>query len=132
QFPADQQAQARVQLANNLVAVVSQQLLPRAGQPGRVCAQEIMICNPAIRNLIREAKAHQMMTVMQTNAELGMVTMDQCLRDLYHRGLVTYDDAMAKAVNQMELKKLIFGSDEEEAQAGGGRAGGGPVRPTRR
>jgi len=115
QFPADQQEQIRVQLANNLVAVLSQQLLPRAGQPGRVCAQEIMIANAAIRNLIREAKAHQMTTVMQTNVSSGMQTMDQCLRDLYHRGLITYEDALKKAVSQDELKKLIFGSAEEEA-----------------
>lgn len=127
QFPADQQEQIRVQLANNLVAVISQQLLPRAGQPGRVCAQEIMICTPAIRNLIRESKAHQMATVMQTSADVGMQTMDQCLRDLYHRGLITYEDAMAKAVSPDELKKLIFGSDEEEAQARPGAR-----RPTRR
>jgi twitching motility protein PilT len=99
----------------NLVAVLSQQLLPRAGQPGRVCAQEIMIANAAIRNLIREAKAHQMTTVMQTNVSSGMQTMDQCLRDLYHRGLITYEDALKKAVSQDELKKLIFGSAEEEA-----------------
>ena len=126
QFPADQQEQIRVQLANNIVAVISQQLLPRAGQPGRVCAQEIMLANPAIRNLIREAKAHQMATVMQTSADSGMQSMDQCLRDLYQRGLVTYDDAMAKAVNADELKKLIFGADgeQEEGEQRGPRRGG--------
>jgi twitching motility protein PilT len=123
QFPADQQEQIRVQLANNLVAVVSQQLLPRAGQSGRVCAQEIMICNSAIKNLIREAKAHQMTSIIQTSINIGMQTMDQALRDLYHRGLITYEDAMKKAVSQDELKKLIFGSEEEQeaAQRGGAR-----------
>ncbi len=120
QFPADQQEQIRVQLANNLVAVVSQQLLPRAGQPGRVCAQEIMLANAAIRNLIREAKAHQMTTVMQTNVSSGMQTMDQALRDLYHRGLVTLEEAMKKAVSPDELKKMIFGSEGEEGAAQGG------------
>ncbi|NUP98269.1 MAG: type IV pilus twitching motility protein PilT [Armatimonadetes bacterium] len=119
QFPTEQQEQIRVQLANNLVAVISQQLLPRAGQPGRVCAQEIMLANSAIRNLIREAKAHQMTTVMQTNVSMGMQTLDQCLRDLYQRGLITFEDALKKAVSQDELKKMIFGSAEEEAAAGG-------------
>ncbi len=119
QFPADQQEQIRVQLGNNLVAVISQQLLPRAGQPGRVCAQEIMIANAAIRNLIREAKAHQMTTVMQTSVNIGMQTMDQCLRDIYQRGLITYEDAMKKSVNPDELKKMIFGSADEEQQAQG-------------
>ncbi len=116
QFPADQQEQIRVQLGNNLVAVLSQQLLPRAGQPGRVCAMEIMLANNAIRNLIREAKAHQMNTVIQTGVAEGMQTMDQCLRDLYHKGLITYDDAMRKAVQPQELKKLIFGAEEETEQ----------------
>ncbi|MCC7494225.1 MAG: type IV pilus twitching motility protein PilT [Fimbriimonadaceae bacterium] len=128
QFPADQQEQIRVQLGNNLVAVISQQLLPRAGQPGRVCAQEIMIANSAIRNLIREAKAHQMTTVMQTNVAMGMQTMDQCLRDLYHRGLITYEDALKKAVSQDELKKLIFGSAEDEEKGPGGSGGRGGAR----
>jgi len=121
QFPADQQEQIRVQLANNLVAVISQQLLPRAGQSGRVCVQEIMICNSAIRNLIREAKAHQMTSVIQTSKQIGMQTMDQALSDAYQRGMISYEDAMKKAVNQEELKKLIFGEDGEGAAGGGGR-----------
>jgi twitching motility protein PilT len=126
QFPADQQEQVRVQLANNLVAVISQQLLPRAGQSGRVASHEIMLCNSAIRNLIREAKAHQMTSVIQTSVTSGMQTMDQSLKDLYHRGMITYEDAMKKAVNQEELKKLIFGQDGEEDGSSGSR------RPTAR
>jgi twitching motility protein PilT len=122
QFPADQQEQIRVQLANNLVAVVSQQLLPRAGQSGRVCVQEIMIANAAIRNLIREAKAHQMTSVIQTSVNIGMQTMDQALKDLYARGMISYEDAMKKCVNQDELKKLIFGNDEGEQSGSGGGA----------
>ena len=122
QFPADQQEQIRTQLGNNLVAVISQQLLPRAGQSGRVCVQEIMICNAAIRNLIREAKAHQMTSIIQTSVNIGMQTMDQALRDMYAKGMISYDDAMKKCVNQEELKKLIFGQEEAEgAAAGGGR-----------
>jgi twitching motility protein PilT len=113
-FPPGQQEQIRIQLSNNLEAVLSQQLLPRAGTPGRVCAMEIMIASPAIRNLIREAKAHQITSIIQTSAHLGMQTMDQCLRDLYQRGLITYEEAMARAMNQDELKKRLFTRGEQE------------------
>jgi twitching motility protein PilT len=107
-FPADEQDQIRVQLANNLCAVVSQQLLPRAGEPGRVASVEVMIASSAIRNLIRENKAHQITSIVQTSAEIGMQTMDQALRDLYQQGLITYETAMSRAMNPEELKKLMY------------------------
>jgi twitching motility protein PilT len=106
-FPPSQQEQIRFQLSNNLEAVLCQQLLPRAGSPGRVCAMEVMLASPAVRNLIREAKAHQITSMIQTSAGMGMQTMDQALRDLYHRGLITYDEAMTRAMNPEELKKMI-------------------------
>ncbi len=106
-FPSAQQEQIRVQLSNNLVAIVSQQLLPRADGPGRVCALEIMIATAAIRNLIREAKAHQMTSIIQTSSNVGMITMDQCLRDLYQRGLITFDEALIRCQNEEELRKMI-------------------------
>lgn len=116
-FPPSQQPQIRVQLSMNLVAVVSEQLLTRApGAPrsplgfGRIAAMEIMIATPAIRNLIREAKTHQIPSMIQTGADVGMQTMDQALRDLYVRGLITYEEAMGRAHNPEELKKLIAGA----------------------
>jgi len=112
-FPPGQQEQIRIQLSNTLEAVLSQQLLPRAGTPGRIAAMEIMIASPAIRNLVREAKAHQITSIIQTSAHLGMQTMDQCLRDLYQRGLITYEEAMGRAMNQEELKKMLFTRGEE-------------------
>ena len=108
-FPADEQEQIRVQLSNNLIAVMSQQLLPRAGQPGRVAAIEVMVANSAIRNLIRENKAHQMTSMIQTGAADGMQTMDQALRDLVQQSLVTYEVAMQRAQNPQELEKLLAG-----------------------
>jgi len=111
-FPSDQQEQIRVQLSNNLLAVMSQQLLPRAGQPGRVAAIEVMIASSAVRNLIRENKAHQITSIIQTSGEMGMQTMDQALRDLYQQSLITYEAAMQRAQNQDELKKLIYGREE--------------------
>ena len=115
-FPPGQQEQIRIQLSNNLEAIISQQLLPRAGMPGRIAALEVMIASSAIRNLIRESKAHQITSTIQTGAHLGMQTMDQCLRDYYHRGLVTYEEAMARAMNPDELKKMLFSRGEEPSQ----------------
>ena len=106
-FPPGQQEQIRVQLANNIMAVISQQLLPRANQPGRIPAIEVMIASPAIRNLIRENKTHQIPSMIQTSGQMGMIAMDQCLRDLYLKGFVTLEDAMTRAINVEELKKMI-------------------------
>jgi twitching motility protein PilT len=106
-FPAGQQEQVRLQLSNNLQAILCQQLIPRANQPGRVCAMEIMRASPAIRNLIRESKAHQITSMIQTSANLGMMTMDQHLRDLYVRGVITYEDCIQRAMNVPELEKMI-------------------------
>jgi twitching motility protein PilT len=106
-FPPGQQEQIRIQLANNLQAVISQQLLPRAGAPGRIPAVEVMIATPAIRNLIRENKTHQIPSMIQTSAAYGMQTMDQNLRDLYIRGFITYEEALSHAINVEELKKMI-------------------------
>ena len=108
-FPPEEQEQVRVQLSNNLIGVLSQQLLPRAGAPGRVAAIEVMVANSAIRNLIRENKAHQMTSMIQTGASDGMQTMDQALRDLVQQSLVTYELAMQRAQNPAELDKLLAG-----------------------
>ncbi len=106
-FPPGQQEQIRVQLSNNLQAIISQQLLPRASGKGRVPANEIMIASPAIRNLIREAKTHQIPSMIQTSGNMGMITMDQNLRDLYFKGLVTLEEIMSRCQNVEELKKMI-------------------------
>jgi twitching motility protein PilT len=108
-FSPEQQAQIRVQLSNNLLAIMSQQLLPRAGQAGRVAAIEVMVATSAIRNLIRENKAHQMHSMIQTGASAGMQSMDQALRDLYKQGLITYEMAQRRSHNPAELEKLIAG-----------------------
>ena len=116
-FPPEQQEQIRFILSNNLEAVLCQQLLPRAGVPGRVCAMEIMMATPAIRNLIRESKAHQLPSVIQTSASAGMQTMDQALRDLYQKGLISYDEALTRAMNPDELKNMISTATRPKSQA---------------
>ena len=109
-FPPGQQAQIRLQLANNLLAVLSQQLLPRGRTTGRVAAMEIMIANAAVRNLIREAKAHQLTSVIQTSTDEGMITMDQALVALCKRGLISAEVAIERAVSVDEFKKMLYGS----------------------
>jgi twitching motility protein PilT len=121
-FPVGQQGQVRLQLSNNLVAVICQTLIPRANGPGRLGVCEIMIASAAIRNLIREAKAHQITSIIQTSAHVGMITMDQNLRDHYLAGKISYEDAISRAINQEELKRMLA----DAANSGGATVRQGP------
>ncbi len=110
-FPEGQQQQIRVQLANSLVAVFAQTLLPKrledGSVKGRVMAQEIMVVTPAIANLIRESKAAQIYSTIQTSSEAGMQTLESALANLVNEGLVTVEDAMTKSSRPSELQRLI-------------------------
>ncbi|MCQ2523525.1 MAG: type IV pilus twitching motility protein PilT [Lachnospiraceae bacterium] len=105
-FPPDQQQQIRVQLSNVLEAVISQQLIPTKDGKGRVAAFEVMHANYAVRNLIREGKSHQLMSVIQTNAKMGMMTMDDAIMNLYYCNRIGFDEAVefAQDVEGMKLK----------------------------
>jgi len=105
-FPANQQAQVRVQLSNNLVGVITQQLLPRIDGRGRVLAYELMVATPAVRALIREGKTHQLTSVIQTGGQQGMITMDAHLADLYKKRIISYDVALSRAVDPKEFIRL--------------------------
>jgi twitching motility protein PilT len=107
-FPPHQQPQIRAQLSNILAAIVSQRLVPTIGG-GRVAAAEILIATPAVRNIIREGKAHQLEAVIQTGAEFGMQSMDKTLVQLIHEGTITYDEARNVAVDIDELDRLMRG-----------------------
>lgn len=126
-FPPGQQEQVRLQLSNNLQAIVAQQLIPKASGSGRVAVQEIMIATPAIRNLIREAKAHQITSAIQTGANHGMITTDQALKELYLRGTITYENAIARAQSAEELKRML--AAEAPGAAGGGQGQAPGQRP---
>ena len=95
-FPASEKAMVRSMLSESLAAVVSQTLLKKVGG-GRVAAHEIMLCTPAIRNLIREDKVAQMYSAIQTGGQLGMQTLDQCLRTLLESNIITKEQAAEKA-----------------------------------
>mgnify|MGYP002616916124 CR=1 FL=1 len=106
-FPMNQQAQIRLQLATLLEAIISQQLLPTADRNGRVAAFEIMYANSAVRNLIREAKPHQIPSIIQTNKQSGMMMMDDALYELYRTHQITAEDAMTFAQDPSNLARRI-------------------------
>jgi len=95
-FPANEKSMVRSMLSESLQSVISQTLMKKVGG-GRVAAHEIMIGTPAIRNLIREDKVAQMYSAIQTGAQLGMQTLDQCLSNMLQKGLITREIAREKA-----------------------------------
>lgn len=105
-FPPHQQPQIRAQLSNILMAICSQRLIPAIGG-GRIAAAEILVVTPAVRNIIREGKSHQLDAVIQTGAEFGMQSMDKTLAKLIHEGTITYDEARNFAVDLDELDRLM-------------------------
>jgi len=105
-FEPHQQHQVRTQLASCLRAVVSQRLLPRTGG-GRVCVAEVMLQTPAISNVIREGKGHQLETFMQTAAADGMITFDSALANAVREGIVSYQDAAEVAVQPQEFREMF-------------------------
>ncbi|MEO8522375.1 MAG: type IV pilus twitching motility protein PilT [Acidobacteriota bacterium] len=130
-FPAHQQGQIRTQLSLVLEGVVCQALMPRADGKGRVISLEVLIPTPAIRNLIRDDKVHQIYSTMQTGQEkLGMQTMNQSLATLYQKRLITLDTAMGASSLRDELEQMISRGAGVVAGAGMARPGAGlPSRP---
>src|SRR4051794_28085995 len=130
-FPAHQQGQIRTQLSLVLEGIVCQSLLPRANGRGRVVALEIMVPTPAIRNLIRDDKVHQIYSTMQTGQEkLGMQTMNQSLATLYAKRLITLEAAMMASSLKDELEQMISRGAGVVSGAGMNRPGAGlPNRP---
>ncbi len=107
-FPTEKQEQVRVQLSFVLEGIVSQRLIPKADGSGRVLATEVLVATPAIRNLIRENKVHQVYSQMQTGQIThGMQTMNQSLLELAKKGLITVYDALNSSVNRDELKVML-------------------------
>ena len=119
-FPEAQQSQVRVQLANNLQAILTQQLVPKLGG-GRVLAYEFLIATPAIRNLIREGKTHQILSAIQMGGQLGMVTMDANLATLHLARKISYEVGLERAVDAKEFSRLV--------EAGGGSNVSAPRAP---
>jgi twitching motility protein PilT len=106
-FPPHQQSQVRAQLSLALEAVFNQLLVPRRDGRGRVLALEILIATPAIRNLIREEKVHQIYSALQVGQKFGMQTMNQSLSNLYLRGQISRPEALARSAYPEELHRLM-------------------------
>ncbi len=106
-FPAHQQQQIRTMLSLTLQAVVCQQLVPRVHGKGRALAAEVMVVNPAIRALIRDNKAHQIMSIVQTGGAAGMRTMNQSLFELYRSGTISYEDALDNTGDEADFQRLM-------------------------
>jgi twitching motility protein PilT len=99
-FPPHQQNQVRMQLAGSILGIIAQTLLPTADEKGRVPAIEVMIANPAIRNLIREGKVHQIPSTIQTSKKDGMQSLDQSLKDLVMEDKISREEAIKKAIDK--------------------------------
>ncbi len=128
-FPPHQQPQIRSKLSFVLNGVVSQQLLPMAGTPGRVLALEVMVPNAAIRNLIREDKVQQVYSQMQVGQEkYAMQTLNQSLFSLYQRRLITQEEAMTRSLEPDELKMMMEGRTVMQVASSGGYAQGQAAR----
>jgi twitching motility protein PilT len=127
-FPAEQQGQIRMMLSVALQGILTQQLLPTADGAGRTVAVEALVPTPAVRNLIREGKTHQIYSSMQTGAAHGMQTMDGALAELIRKGKITRELAMARAGHPEELARLLGGGVAPAANVHA-MGGGGPARP---
>ncbi|MEN6385824.1 MAG: PilT/PilU family type 4a pilus ATPase [Phycisphaerales bacterium] len=112
-YPPGQQNQIRAMLSNTLQAVVSQTLFKRVDKPGMVPGIEIMICNPAIRNCIRENRIHEIPNTITTSRKLGMQEMDMSIAELYFKGMISKEDALESATNAARMEKTIAPENKE-------------------
>ncbi len=106
-FPPNQQQQVRVQLSGTLAGVISQRLLRRRDEKGRVVALEILISTPAVRNLMRESKLHQLYSVMQTGTRFGMQTLDRALQELYKDNLINAEEIRKHAADLDAMERFL-------------------------
>jgi len=119
-FSPEEQSQVRLQLSTVLQGVVSQTLLRRTDSPGLVAAFEIMTCTPAIKSLIREGKTPQIYSLIQTGSRYGMQTLDQSLKDLLFKGVVSAEDALARSANPQEFEGAIASLQPPKGPGGTG------------
>jgi twitching motility protein PilT len=106
-YPAGQQNQIRSMLANTLQAVISQTLFSRIDQPGMVPAVEVLLCTPGVRNIIRENRAFEIPNVIETNRQLGMISLDASIAEIYFNGMISREDAIAQAAYPDKLERQL-------------------------
>jgi twitching motility protein PilT len=122
-FPAEQQAQIRIQIASTLQGVVAQALMPRADGTGRIAAVEVLIPDDAVRNLVRQGKVEQIYSIMQTSTGRGMQTMEQALAELTLQRVITRDVALSRSTKRDQLIGLLERAGYEDAMKGAPLAG---------
>ena len=105
-FPPHQQQQIQIQLAGCLQGIVAQQLIPRADGQGRIVSTEVLVATEAIRSCVRDHRTAQIPTMLQTGSQYGMMTMDRSLKNLYMRGLITYEEGMLRARHPQDFANL--------------------------
>jgi twitching motility protein PilT len=106
-YPSNQQNQIRAMLGNTLQAVISQTLFRRIDKPGMVPAVEVMLCTPAVRNIIREARTFEIPNVIDTNRHMGMVSLDNAIAELYFNGYISKEDALAQSAYPEKLERQL-------------------------
>ncbi|RJP86714.1 MAG: type IV pilus twitching motility protein PilT [Desulfobacteraceae bacterium] len=116
-FPSAQQAQVRSGLADSIRAVIAQVLFKRIDRKGRCPALEILIATPAVRNLIRESKTHQLPSSMQTGKKYGMILLDDAIMDLYNKGWISADESYAKSNDKQRFRPLLKGAPADFTEA---------------
>jgi twitching motility protein PilT len=116
-FPAQEQAQIRSTLADGLRAVISQTLFKRIDKPGRIVALEILIATPGVRNLIREAKSHQIPSMIQTGKKYGMTLLDDSIMELFKRGAISAEEGYAKSNDKARFRPLLRGAPADFTEA---------------
>ncbi len=121
-FPLYERHLSETRLASLLIAVVCQTLVPRADGSGRIAAVEIMVASPPVRSLIREGKIYQLPNVIRTHRDIGMVSLDESLADLYFRQVITYETALAFCHDSAELSRLIYPKVQEKKAKSSGTA----------
>lgn len=106
-FPADEQAQIRTTLSEAIRAVISQTMFKRVDRPGRIVALEVLIATPAVRNLIREGKIHQIPSMIQTGKKYGMMSLDDCIMEYLNKGIIAPEEAFIKAVDKSRFLPYV-------------------------
>jgi twitching motility protein PilT len=116
-FPANEQAQIRNTLADGIRAIIAQTLFKRIDKKGRCAALEILIATPAVRNLVRESKTHQIPSMIQTGKKYGMQLLDDSIMDLYSRGWISAEDAYMKANDKKPFRPLLKNPPQDFTEA---------------
>jgi len=121
-YPAGQQNQIRTMLGNTLQAVISQTLFRRIDRPGMVPCVEILLCTSAVRNCIRENRIYEIQNIIETSRKFGMQTLDNSIADMYFKGYISREEAIANSSNPGKMEKVLRPNDRAAAEVAAGES----------